>query len=261
VHRCCFILVLLLGLTFANVASGELAVGATRDEVEAAYGKPKGTTQIGTREILSYAEGRVYLDQGHLVKSDFADGVAPNGDAMPTSAGNAPAETTTHRATTTVTSSARDGWYTDFDAARAAAKEQHKNVLALFTGSDWCPPCMEFERTVAHNPRFLQAAQEKFVLVFLDYPHSKPQPEAVRQKNDALARRYNIEGFPTLLAIGADGTKIKLVSLGLPASGELVQSMITLVEQASPAAVTKSRIQLFALFGAGLVAFIWWLKK
>src|SRR3954447_17543879 len=89
-----------LALWVANWASGELAVGATREQVEAAYGKPKGTTQIGTREILSSAEGRVFLNQGRLVKSDFADGVAPSADTAPAAADDVPAETRQHAATT-----------------------------------------------------------------------------------------------------------------------------------------------------------------
>jgi len=29
-------------------------------------------------------------------------------------------------------------WYDDFDAAAAAAKDQGKDLLVDFTGSDWC---------------------------------------------------------------------------------------------------------------------------
>jgi thiol-disulfide isomerase/thioredoxin len=250
----------LVGLCLATGVHAELAVGATRAEVEAAYGKPKGTTQIGTREILSYEEGRVFLDQGRLIKTDFANGAEPSVVASMNTAGTTASESERH-GTTAVVSSARDGWYTDFDLASAAAREQHKNILALFTGSDWCPPCMAFEREAAHNPRFLQAVQQKFVLLFLDYPRTKPQSASVRQKNQALQDRYQVEAFPTFLALSADGSKSKLVSLGLPASGDLVQSMIDLILKADPAGPAKSRFQLFAALGVGLIAVIWWLKK
>ena len=40
-------------------------------------------------------------------------------------------------------------WLTNYEAAKAEATAKHKRILALFTGSDWCPSCMKFEAEVA----------------------------------------------------------------------------------------------------------------
>ena len=35
-------------------------------------------------------------------------------------------------------------WLTDLPKAEAQAKQEHKMVFLDFTGSDWCPACIEF---------------------------------------------------------------------------------------------------------------------
>jgi thioredoxin-related protein len=37
-------------------------------------------------------------------------------------------------------------WLTDFSAAKKKAKEENKPILMLFTGSDWCPWCIKWEK-------------------------------------------------------------------------------------------------------------------
>lgn len=38
------------------------------------------------------------------------------------------------------------GWTTDFEAAKAQAKKEGKEILLDFTGSDWCPPARPFTK-------------------------------------------------------------------------------------------------------------------
>ena len=40
--------------------------------------------------------------------------------------------------------SPNDNFITDMEAAVEQAKEQDKDLLLLFTGSDWCPPCKAY---------------------------------------------------------------------------------------------------------------------
>ena len=64
---------------------------------------------------------------------------------------------------------ADDVWLTDAAQASKIAKEQNKDLLLLFTGSDWCPPCMKLEEEVFSQADFLQEAQQQFVSV--SYTH------------------------------------------------------------------------------------------
>ena len=60
---------------------------------------------------------------------------------------------------------AAEGWITDMDAAKKQAAEQKKDLMIEFTGSDWCPPCMQNDANVFSKPDFQKEAQKNFVLV------------------------------------------------------------------------------------------------
>eukprot|EP01009_Symbiontida_sp_KSa7_P003422 NODE_1828_length_540_cov_869.580448_g1483_i0.p2 GENE.NODE_1828_length_540_cov_869.580448_g1483_i0~~NODE_1828_length_540_cov_869.580448_g1483_i0.p2 ORF type:complete len:65 (+),score=7.38 NODE_1828_length_540_cov_869.580448_g1483_i0:91-285(+) len=37
-------------------------------------------------------------------------------------------------------------WLTNFDEAKKVAATEQKNILMVFSGSDWCVPCMKLEK-------------------------------------------------------------------------------------------------------------------
>lgn len=91
-------------------------------------------------------------------------------------------------------------WTTDFEAARKQAAEEHKDLLLSFTGSDWCPGCMELKERVLTQDAFGKALAKHFVLVELDYPRDQAglAPEVIARNARFLAH-YSIEEFPTLI--------------------------------------------------------------
>lgn len=97
---------------------------------------------------------------------------------------------------------APEGWHTDVDAAIALAEKENKAVLLEFTGSDWCPPCIAMQKNVFSKDEFLKEASKDFVLVYLDFPKGD---EALAKKNEPLAQKYKIEGFPTVILLDAEG--------------------------------------------------------
>jgi thioredoxin-related protein len=58
------------------------------------------------------------------------------------------------------------------------------------------------------KPDFADYAQKNLVLVQLDYPANKPQSDELKAANAALAKKYNIQGYPTLIALKPDGTVV-----------------------------------------------------
>ena len=100
---------------------------------------------------------------------------------------------------------AAEGWLTDMDAAKKEAAEQKKELMIEFTGSDWCPPCMQLRASVFSKPDFQKEAQKDFVLVELDYPRRKEQPKEVKDANAKLAQQYGVQGFPTVVFADASG--------------------------------------------------------
>ncbi len=97
---------------------------------------------------------------------------------------------------------APEGWQTDVDAAIALAKKEGKSVMLEFTGSDWCPPCIEMKKNVFSKEEFFKAASKNFVLVHLDFPKAD---KALAEKNQPYAEKYKIEGFPTVILLNAGG--------------------------------------------------------
>ncbi len=98
-----------------------------------------------------------------------------------------------------------EGWMEDFEAAKAKASAEGKDLLIDFTGSDWCGWCIKLKSEVFDQEAFKTAAPKIFVLVELDYPQQKPQSDAIKAQNQKLQGEFGIEGFPTIYLTDAQG--------------------------------------------------------
>jgi len=103
---------------------------------------------------------------------------------------------------------ASDLWSTDYAASLAQAASSKKPLLLEFTGSDWCPPCMKQNKDVFEKPAFEDFAKDKLLLVKLDFPRSKPQAPEIKQRNQELASKYGVEGFPTIILLDSEGKEL-----------------------------------------------------
>ena len=101
---------------------------------------------------------------------------------------------------------APEGWETDVETALAIAKKENKAVMLEFTGSDWCPPCMLMAKKVFSKKEFVDIASKDFVLVHLDFPNGDPE---LKEKNQPLAEKYKIEGFPTVILLDSEGKEFE----------------------------------------------------
>lgn len=99
-------------------------------------------------------------------------------------------------------------WSEDFAAATAQAQKEHKVLLLDFTGSDWCPACKELAKTVFASPEFATWANKNVVLVEVDFPNDKAQTAAVHKQNKALAEKFGIQAFPTIVLLDSSGKEI-----------------------------------------------------
>ena len=98
-------------------------------------------------------------------------------------------------------------WEPDFDEALVKAAEQDKHMLLVFSGSDWCAPCIKLNRTIWQSEEFKRYANQKFVLYKADFPRKKKNklPLSVSGKNKELAAKYNSKGFfPLVLVLDKD---------------------------------------------------------
>lgn len=99
-------------------------------------------------------------------------------------------------------------WSTDYNASLQKAAAENRLILLEFTGSDWCPPCKKQAKDVFEQPAFEKFAKENLVPVKLDFPRRSEQPAETKAANQALAQKYSIEGFPTLILLDSKGTEL-----------------------------------------------------
>ena len=99
-------------------------------------------------------------------------------------------------------------WLTDLPKAEQQAKDGNKLVLMNFTGSDWCEWCKKLDKDTFSKPEFADYASNNLVLVQVDFPMKAPQSDDLKKANAALATKYNVDGYPTLVALKPDGTVV-----------------------------------------------------
>ncbi len=99
-------------------------------------------------------------------------------------------------------------WNPNGEAALKEAAELNLPVLLLFTGSDWCPPCMRLEREVFEKRAFKEFANESLVLQIADFPRRKKLSQSQQRANQALAQKHGIRGYPTMVLLDAKGERV-----------------------------------------------------
>ena len=99
-------------------------------------------------------------------------------------------------------------WQTNFEEAKKIATEQDKNVVIVFSGSDWCAPCIKLDKNIWQSEAFKKEASAEWVLVKANFPRKKANelPKEQTEHNRKLAEKYNIEGsFPLVVVLDKNG--------------------------------------------------------
>lgn len=102
-------------------------------------------------------------------------------------------------------------WVYDFNEAKLLAEQENKQILLVFSGSDWCAPCIKLDRQIWQTKVFKNHAKENLVLLKADFPKRKKNqlPKIQQDKNKALAETYNTKGyFPFVVLLDANGKVI-----------------------------------------------------
>lgn len=111
-------------------------------------------------------------------------------------------------------------WVHSWEQASKESKASGKPILMDFTGSDWCIFCIKLKHEVFETEAFRQWAADKVVLMEVDFPRSFDLDPFLISQNEALAGKYGIQGYPTVVFTNADGGK--LGSLGYREGGPAV---------------------------------------
>ena len=115
-------------------------------------------------------------------------------------------------------SAAEVKWQNDMASASEAAKKEKKPIIMLFTGSDWCPPCMKMERTTWKDAKVVEYVNKNYIPLLVDLPRGKQLPAEQVQKNQALSAKYKLRYVPTIVVTDADGKELGRTGFNTPDS-------------------------------------------
>lgn len=106
-------------------------------------------------------------------------------------------------------------WKEDFDEALSEAQKEDKDLLILFTGNDWDGISTDFFSNVLATEKFLKAASVHYVPVHFDIPFDIPENDGEshlkERKLTELAIQFNVQYFPTLIAVTTAGQVYAIV--------------------------------------------------
>ena len=122
-------------------------------------------------------------------------------------------------------------WQTNFEDAKALAIKENKNIVLVFSGSDWCAPCMKLEKTVWMSEAFAKEANKSWVTYKADFPKKKANqlsPELTEQ-NKKLAEKYNKGGsFPLVVLLDKNGKVLGMTGFKNVSAEEYVKIILSL---------------------------------
>ncbi len=99
-------------------------------------------------------------------------------------------------------------WQTNFEEAKILAQKENKNIVLVFSGSDWCAPCMKLEKNIWMSPEFQTETQNIWIIYKADFPKKKANQLSAEltEQNKKLAEKYNKEGsFPLVVLLTPSG--------------------------------------------------------
>ena len=99
-------------------------------------------------------------------------------------------------------------WKANFEEAKALAVQEDKNILLVFSGSDWCAPCIKLDKVVWQSEDFKKEAEKNWIIYKADFPKKRTNqltPE-LTEANKKLAEKYNKNGsFPLVVLLDKSG--------------------------------------------------------
>ena len=106
------------------------------------------------------------------------------------------------------------------------SQETNKPVLLVFAGSDWCAPCIRFDKNILDKSEFQNFAKDNLVILKADFPQRKPLPKNLEEQNALLAEKYNPKGlFPYLILIRPAKSVISSVSYENQSPKEFIEEL------------------------------------
>ncbi len=94
-------------------------------------------------------------------------------------------------------------WEESYAETLSTSINENRPILLVFSGSDWCGPCMKLDREIWHSQEFQSFAKKNLVLYKADFPRKKNHqlPLDLSKDNNVLAEKYNPKGYYPLVVL------------------------------------------------------------
>jgi len=80
-----------------------------------------------------------------------------------------------------------------------------RDRLLIFTGSDWCEWSAKLRQEVFAIEKFQVDVEKYFEVKEIDFPKKKQLSESQTKRNQELATKYQVRGFPTIVLLDGKG--------------------------------------------------------
>lgn len=158
--------------------------GDSLDAVLKEKGAPSSRMQLADTLVLNYPDAMIKVRENKVVSVKYSDG---------------------DTGARTVTTVSPGEWTTSYESALEQAKDENRKVFLFFTGSDWCGWCQLLDREVLSTREFQAYAQQKLLLVKIDFPRTIAQTYSIKQQNQHLLDQYEVGGYPTVIVLNSRG--------------------------------------------------------
>lgn len=94
-------------------------------------------------------------------------------------------------------------WQPTYQEALAISKVEDKPLLVVFSGTDWCAPCIKLDKQIFKSAEFVAYADKNYVLYRADFPRKKANqlPNDITGQNTILADKFNSKGYFPLVVV------------------------------------------------------------
>ncbi len=101
-------------------------------------------------------------------------------------------------------------WQVSYSEALSCAEHQNKPIILVFSGSDWCAPCIKLDKEIWQSTEFKSYAKENYILYKADFPRKKSNKldQRLETQNKALAESFNPKGHFPLVVVLSKSEKV-----------------------------------------------------
>jgi thioredoxin-related protein len=116
-------------------------------------------------------------------------------------------------------------------AVKAYATGWETYMLLYFSGSDWCHWCQKIDAEFFSSDVFKQFAKKNLICVSVDFPRNKKLGKELKEQNDALAKKYDVHGYPKVILLSPEGESVGQTGYSKIEAKQFVENLKKMIDE------------------------------